>query len=426
MRISEFPFVFLSYDEPWADDFFDRLRKVVPDALRVHGVRGLDACHKAAARAAASRWFVTVDADTEVDSSFLSVEVPDELLSDRSRLDWVSRNAVNGLAYGNGGLKVWPSKLVDGLRSHEAAPSDVTSVDHDRGRTGSRPNLIRMPGCHSMVRPAETAFHAFRCGFREGARLGTVDQTLVKSSDFLTAAGSWRAQHLRVLCTIGSHAPNGSWLIYGARLGLWMVNASDWDIRKINDYDWFDALWADMIVPRFSPGGGRCRLSQFTWDTDRLRAEITALGERLASLLGLELPDLAPDISRWMVDRIASQLSPSHLDTLGYMYLKGQGVARNTARALDFFQTGRLVNLSGAINNLARVYDQGIGVPTDPDCARAFYEYAVSLGNRHAPYHLAQFLKAQDDSDAARSARVQSLLRLAAERGFAPQDRSAE
>lgn len=426
MRISEFPFVFLSYDEPWADDFFDRLRKVVPDALRVHGVQGLDACHKAAARAAASRWFVTVDADTEVDSSFLSVEVPDDLLSDRSRLDWASRNAVNGLAYGNGGLKVWPSKLVGELRSHEAAPADVTSVDHDRGRTGSRPNLIRMPGCHSVVRPAETAFHAFRCGFREGARLGTVDQTLVKSSDFLTAAGSWRAQHLRVLCTIGSHAPNGSWLIYGARLGLWMVNASDWDIRKINDYDWFDALWSDMIVPRFSPGGGRCHLGQFTWDTDRLRAEITALGERLASLLGLELPDLAPDVSRWMVNQIASQLSPSHLDTLGYMYLKGQGVPRNTDRALDFFETGRLVNLSGAINNLARVYDQGLGVPPDPDCARAFYEYAISLGNRHAPYHLAQFLKALGDGDDAQSARVKSLLRLAAERGFAPQDRSAE
>lgn len=424
MRISKLPFVFLSYDEPWADEFFDRLKKIVPTALRVHGVQGLDACHKAAARAAASRWFVTVDADTEVDASFLSVDLAEDMLTDRARLDWVSRNAVNGLAYGNGGLKVWPSKLVNDLRSHEAAPSDVASVDHDRGLTGSRPTMIRMPGCHSVVRPAETAFHAFRSGFREGARLGAVNRALVKSSDFVTAAGSWRAQHLRVLCTIGSHAPNGSWLVYGARLGLWMVNASDWDIRKINDYGWFDALWADMIIPRFSPGGSRCRLSQFTWDTDRLRSEITALGERLTSLLGLELPDLTPDISRWMVDQIASQWSPSHLDTLGYMFLKGQGVARNTERALDLFEAGRLVNLSGAINNLARVYEQGTGVAADPERARAFYEFATSLGNRHAPYHLAQFLKAQGDGDAAQVARIKSLVRLAAERGFAPQDRT--
>jgi hypothetical protein len=426
MRISEFPFVFLSYDEPWADDFFHRLTAIVPGARRVHGVQGLDACHKAAARVAASRWLVTVDADTDVDSAFLSVDVPDDLLNDSCRLDWVSRNVVNGLTYGNGGLKVWPSRLVEDLRSHEAAPPEVASVDHDHGLSGSRPNLIRMPGCYSVVRPAETAFHAFRSGFREGARLGRVDKRLVQSSGFVTAAGSWRARHLRVLCTIGAHAPNGLWLIYGARLGLWMANATDWDIRKINDYAWFDALWADMIVPRFSPGASVCRTSKFTWDADRLRTEITALGQQLARLLGLELPDLPPELSRWMVGQTAPQMSPAHLDTLGYMFLRGLGVARDTDRALDLFETGRLANLSGAINNLARVHEQGLGVPTDPDRARALYEYSISLGNRHAPYHLAQFLKVQDDRDATKSGRVQSLLRLAAERGFAPQDATAE
>jgi hypothetical protein len=421
MRISELPFVFLSYDEPWADRFFDRLKMLVPAALRVHGVQGLDACHKAAARAAASRWFITVDADTEVDPSFLSVEVPDELLNDNCRLDWVSRNAVNGLAYGNGGLKVWPSRLVEDLRSHEAAPPEVTSVDHDHGLSGNRQNLIRMPGCHSVVWPAETAFHAFRSGFREGARLGSVDKSLLKSSDFLTAFGSWRSRHLRVLCTVGTHAPNGFWLIYGARLGLWMVNASDWDIRKINDYSWFHALWDDVIVPRFSPGGALCRTSLFTWDQDRLGAEIAALGERLSTLLALELPYLSPELSRWMVNQSPPQLSPAHLDTLGYMFLTGQGVARDVGRARDLFETGMLANLSGAVNNLARVYEQGQGVPVDPDRAEELYEYAVSLGNRHAPYHLAQFLKQQNNGGDVLAARVRHLERLASERGFSPQ-----
>lgn len=418
MRISELPFVFLSYDEPWADDFFERLRKVVPGTLRVHGVQGLDACHKAAARAAASRWFITVDADTEVNPSFLSVELPNELLNDRCRLDWVSRNAVNGLAYGNGGLKVWPSRLVADLRSHEAAPPGVTSVDHDHVPNGSHRTRIKMPGCHSVVWPAETAFHAFRSGFREGARLGRVNKALQKLSDFPTALGPWSARHLRVLCTIGSHAPNGAWLIYGARLGLWMVNASEWDIRKINDYAWFTALWDDMIVPRFSPGGALCRTSRFTWNPDRLGAEITALGERLFSLLGLELPDLSPDISRRMVGQTATQLSPAHLDTLGYMYLKGQGLARDAGRAQDLFETGLLANLSSSINNLARMHDKGLGIPVDSDRAATLYEYAVSLGNRHAPYHLAQFLKLQNTGGNTQTARIRSLERLATERGF--------
>ena len=201
-----------------------------------------------------------------------------------------------------------------------------------------------------------------------------------------------------------------------------MVNASDWDIRKINDYSWFASLWADVIVPRFSPGGALCRTSGFTWDADRFGAEISALGERLSSLLGLELPDLSPEHSRWMVDQIAPQLSPVHLDTLGYMFLKGQGLTRDTGRAQDLFETGRLANLSGSINNLARMHEQGLGVPVDTDCASALYEYAVSLGNRHAPYHLAQVLKARNNGDAALSARARSLERLAAERGFVPQD----
>lgn len=426
MRITEFPFVFLSYDEPWADAFFKRLRMVVPGALRVHGVKGLDASHKAAARAAASRWFITVDADTEVDPSFLTVDVPEDLLNDRCRLDWASRNAVNGLTYGNGGLKVWPSKLVKNLRSHEAAPGDVTSVDHDHALSGAQMHQIRMSGCHSVVQPAETAFHAFRCGFREGARLGRLGNA-VQGPDFVTAAGTWRARQLRVWCTVGAHVPNGSWLMYGARLGLWMANATDWDIRKINDYGWFDALWADMIVPRLSPGGSLCRESGFTWDADRLRAETAALGERLSNLLGLELPDLSPELSRWMADRIALQPFSAHLDSLGHMFLKGQGVDRDARRAQDLFEAGLLANLSGAINNLARMHDLGLGeVPADSERARALYEYAVSLGNSHAPYHLAQFLQGRGDAEDARSARVQSLIRLSAERGFAPPNTAAE
>lgn len=419
MRISDFPFVFLSYDEPWADEFFQRLTRIVPGALRVHGVHGLDACHKAAARAAASRWFVTVDADTDVEPSFLSVDVPEELLNDSCRLDWVSRNAVNGLAYGNGGLKVWPSRLVQEMRSHESAPSNVTSVDHDYGPSGDRPNLIRMPGCHSTVWPAETAFHAFRCGFREGARLGRVDRDLMRRTDFLTAAGSWRARHLRVLCTIGTHARNGAWLIYGARLGLWMVHASDWDIRSINDYGWFNVLWNDLIVPRCSPGGSRCSTSHFTWDADWLRQETAALGGLLSSMLGLELPELPPDISRWMVTRTAVQPAPTNLDTLGHMFLKGQGVSRDVVRARELFEIAQLANVSGAINNLARMYEGGLATPIDTDRARTLYEYAASIGNRHAPYHLAQLLKAQGQG-AVNDARIKSLIRQSAERGFAP------
>ena len=43
MRVAEIPIVFLSYDEPWADEFFADLIGKAPWAKRVHGVKGLDA-----------------------------------------------------------------------------------------------------------------------------------------------------------------------------------------------------------------------------------------------------------------------------------------------------------------------------------------------------------------------------------------------
>jgi len=49
--LREFPLVYLSYDEPWAEASFDTLKSLRPDAIHVHGVEGLNACHVAAADA---------------------------------------------------------------------------------------------------------------------------------------------------------------------------------------------------------------------------------------------------------------------------------------------------------------------------------------------------------------------------------------
>ena len=49
MKVIEFDVVFLSYDEPNADLHYADLCNKVPWAKRVHGVKGSDAAHKAAA-----------------------------------------------------------------------------------------------------------------------------------------------------------------------------------------------------------------------------------------------------------------------------------------------------------------------------------------------------------------------------------------
>ena len=49
--INEFDIVFISYDEPNADENYAHLLDICPWAMRSHGVWGSDAAHKAAAGA---------------------------------------------------------------------------------------------------------------------------------------------------------------------------------------------------------------------------------------------------------------------------------------------------------------------------------------------------------------------------------------
>ena len=74
MRIVEFDIIFLSYDEPNADLHYADLCNNAPWAKRLHGVKGSDAAHKAAAELSETEWFITVDADNIVDPKFFDLE----------------------------------------------------------------------------------------------------------------------------------------------------------------------------------------------------------------------------------------------------------------------------------------------------------------------------------------------------------------
>ena len=123
--------IFLSYDEPNAERNWADLLNKVPWAKRVHGIKGSDAAHKACADASDTEHFITVDGDNIVDPSFFDLEIPlDEFDSGKdSQLSWSGRNHINGLMYGNGGLKCWTREHVWNMRTHEAANDDTNQVD---------------------------------------------------------------------------------------------------------------------------------------------------------------------------------------------------------------------------------------------------------------------------------------------------------
>ena len=103
--ITEFDIIFISYDEPNADNNYADLLDKCPWAKRSHGVWGSDAAHKAAAAMSETDRFITIDADNIVREDFFNNELNMSRVTDTDVISWAGKNTVNGLVYGNGGIK---------------------------------------------------------------------------------------------------------------------------------------------------------------------------------------------------------------------------------------------------------------------------------------------------------------------------------
>ena len=70
--IADLDCIYLSYDEPQKEEFWVRIRNMVPWARRVDGVKGSDAAHKAAAAASDTDRFILIDGDNMPDPAFFN------------------------------------------------------------------------------------------------------------------------------------------------------------------------------------------------------------------------------------------------------------------------------------------------------------------------------------------------------------------
>ena len=409
-RVADLPIVFMSFDEPWADAGWRDLKTKAPHAKRVHGVAGLDACHKAAAKTAGGEWFITVDADTTIDPAFLDVEIPRKLLNRNFRLQWHCRNEVNGLVSGNGSLKLWPVTLAMMMRTHEAAPATKVSIDHEIDQIVPGQSMgVQMPGCYSRTNPAQTPYHAFRSGFREGVLLGhlLVQQIALNGQD--SPQAEYMMGLLRIWCTLGRQAQNGLWLIYGARLGLRLaLEQSDWDPRQVNSYEWLSDFRRGRLYPRYVRGGARQRDADRGWCEDLLATESDVLKDWINTKLPIALADYSAKQSALLVQSGAfSPRRPGALiDALGYRFMKGTGVKRDITYAREAFETASVLGNAAALNNLARLHDSKEVDDASREEAERLYQAAIALGNRYAPYHLAQLWKSDPSQSETHQSKI--------------------
>ena len=244
MKTVELDIVFLSYDEPNADLHYADLCNKVPWAKRVHGVKGSDAAHKAAAELSETDWLITVDADNIVDSKFFNLEVTEDPTI--QVYSWVANNRINGLLYGNGGLKMWKKDFILNMKSHEASNTDRAQVDFcwEEG-------YQQFKECYSETVITGSPFQAWRAGFREGVKMTLQDGVRVPPQEIQQRVWWHNIHRLRMWSTVGMHEENGKYAILGARMGTYMTNCTDWDYVQVRDFEELRKIYETQVNHTF-------------------------------------------------------------------------------------------------------------------------------------------------------------------------------
>ena len=220
--------VFISYNELNAEENYNRLssRFSPPILKRITGVAGIHNAHIAASKKAMTKMFWVVDGDAQVLDTFnFDYQVPNNEL-DYVHV-WRSQNPVNGLVYGNGGVKLLPRKLTMNM--------DTSRID----MTTSISTLFKpMPEIANITAFNTDPFSTWRSAFRECVKLAS--SSIERQNDVETQ------QRLYTWCTLNEGVPYGFYAYTGALAGrhYGQKNASNKEaLSKINDFTWLEVLW---------------------------------------------------------------------------------------------------------------------------------------------------------------------------------------
>jgi hypothetical protein len=223
-----FDIIFISYQEPNADENYKNLKSRFPHAKRVHGVKGIHQAHIEAAKLCETDMFWIVDGDAIVVDDFnFDYQVP-KWEFDTVHV-WRSVNPINDLVYGYGGIKLFPRKLT--IEMDTSKPDMTTSISK---KFKAMSYISNITGFNT------DPFNTWKSAFRECCKLAS--RTIDRQKEDETS------QRLATWCSVGTDKPYGKYALDGARLGSMYgtQNSNNTELlKKINDFEWlkeqFDA-----------------------------------------------------------------------------------------------------------------------------------------------------------------------------------------
>ena len=213
--------VFISYQEPNADENYERILQRFPRCKRVHGVKGIHQAHIAGAKLCNTELFWIIDGDaTIVDDFNFDYQVA---RWDKEMVHvWRSQNPINDMVYGYGGVKLFPTDLT--INMDTSKPDMTTSISTKFKAVHDISNITAFN---------TDAFNSFKSAFRECTKLSSkvIDRQKNEETE----------ERLRIWTTVGKDRPYGEDAIRGAREGAayGMANQGNTEaLKKINDFDW--------------------------------------------------------------------------------------------------------------------------------------------------------------------------------------------
>lgn len=221
----------LSYDEPLADELYARLQRVFGRRIkRLHGVAPLRRALKLTAELVDTDQYWLADGDFEIDPAFNPGKIPP--LPDGIAMTVLqAENALNGLVYGNGGLKLIRTEAIREMGD------DTVDVLAAIGK------VEFLPVCAGVTRFNQTPFHAWKAGFREVAMITRGGEYGMGPEWAELVTDRWLNYSEGVYATFGAA---------GAQAGIDFARETGRDSalwQQINDPAWLKR-WFDECYPK--------------------------------------------------------------------------------------------------------------------------------------------------------------------------------
>ena len=213
--------VFISYNEPNADENYNKLLDTCPRAKRVHGVKGIHQAHINAANLCDTDMIWVVDGDAVIENNFNFNLVMSSYDIDCVHV-WRSLNPINNLEYGNGGVKLLPRQLTLDMNTKTSDMTTSISKKFKAMNSISNTNAFNTD-----------EFATWRSAFRECCKLSSRSIERQYEEETKLRLDTW--------CSVGIEKPFGIHAIKGAQAGRLYgeTNKNNPEaLNKINDFDW--------------------------------------------------------------------------------------------------------------------------------------------------------------------------------------------